>query len=87
MPRDSVLEIIAYGAWSGGTLVDNSQYQQRGMVFKGGIPVTNKTIEERIGVRNSHCVAISTFLSNFAPSLFVASRVLSNEGWRLCLSK
>jgi 3-oxoacyl-[acyl-carrier-protein] synthase III len=51
MPRDSVLEIVAYGAWNGGTLVDNSQYEQRGMVFKGGIAVTNATIEKRIGVR------------------------------------
>ena len=51
MPEDSVLEIIANGAWSGGNVVDNSIYEQKGMVFKGGIPVTNKTIEDRIGVR------------------------------------
>jgi 3-oxoacyl-[acyl-carrier-protein] synthase III len=48
---DSVLEIVAYGAWNGGKLVDNSVYEQRGMSFKGGIPVNDKTIEERIGVR------------------------------------
>ena len=50
MPEDSVLEIIANGAWSGGKVIDNSIYEQRGMVFKGGIPVTNETIEDRIGV-------------------------------------
>jgi len=26
-------------------------YENKGMVFKGGIPVTRETIEERIGVR------------------------------------
>ncbi len=51
MTLDSVLEIVAYGAWHGGTLVDNSIYAQKGMSFKGGIPVNDKTIEERIGVR------------------------------------
>jgi 3-oxoacyl-[acyl-carrier-protein] synthase III len=45
------LDIIAYGAWNGGTPVDNSIYEQKGLSFKGGIPVNNKTIEERIGVR------------------------------------
>jgi len=48
---DTVLEIIAQGAWNGGKLVDNSIYENKGMTFKGGIPVNNKTIEERIGVR------------------------------------
>jgi len=48
---DSVLEIIAYGAWNGGTLVTNAVYENRGMFFKGGKPVNNETIEERIGVR------------------------------------
>jgi 3-oxoacyl-[acyl-carrier-protein] synthase III len=48
---DSVLEIIAYGAWNGGKVVDNSIYEEKGLSFKGGIPVTNETIEERIGVR------------------------------------
>jgi 3-oxoacyl-[acyl-carrier-protein] synthase III len=48
---DSVLEIVAYGTWDGGTVVDNSIYEHQGMSFKGGIPVNNKTIEERIGVR------------------------------------
>src|SRR4030042_4721168 len=51
MAKDSILEIIAQGAWNGGTPVDNAVYENRGMVFKGGIPVTSKTIEERIGVR------------------------------------
>ena len=51
MAKDSILEIIAQGAWNGGTPVDNAVYENRGMVFKGGIPVTPKTIEERIGVR------------------------------------
>ncbi len=52
MGKDSILEIVAQGAWNGGTLVDNTVYENRGMVFKGGIPVTPKTIEERIGVRS-----------------------------------
>jgi hypothetical protein len=45
MANDSVLEIIASGAWNGGTIVDNSIYEQKGLSFKGGIPVDNKTIE------------------------------------------
>ena len=48
---DTVLEIIAQGAWNGGNRVDNSIYENKGMTFKGGIPVNHKTIEERIGVR------------------------------------
>ena len=51
MGANSVLEIVAYGAWNGGTLVDNSIYEKKGLAFKGGIPVNNKTIEERMGVR------------------------------------
>ncbi|MDX2499089.1 MAG: hypothetical protein QNL14_01095 [Deltaproteobacteria bacterium] len=51
MAKDSVLEIIAYGAWNGGTTVDNSIYEQKGLSFKGGIPVDTKSIEERLGVR------------------------------------
>jgi 3-oxoacyl-[acyl-carrier-protein] synthase III len=51
LAADTVLEIIAQGAWNGGTLVDNSIYENKGLTFKGGIPVTHKTIEERIGVR------------------------------------
>ncbi|HGY11420.1 MAG TPA: hypothetical protein ENK36_03560 [Desulfobacterales bacterium] len=51
MTPDSILEIIAQGAWNGGTIVDNSFYSKKKMSFKGGIPVSNKTIEERIGIR------------------------------------
>ncbi len=51
MAEDTVLEIIAQGAWNGGSLVDNSIYENKGMTFKGGIPVNHDTIEERIGVR------------------------------------
>ncbi len=51
MTKDSILEIIAQGAWNGGTPVNNAGYENKGMFFKGGIPVTPKTIEERIGVR------------------------------------
>jgi len=51
MTHTSVLDIVAYGAWNGGKLVDNSIFEQKGLSFKGGIPVTNKTIEARIGVR------------------------------------
>jgi 3-oxoacyl-[acyl-carrier-protein] synthase III len=48
----SVLEIVAYGAWNGGRVVDNSIYADSGMTFKGGIPVNPQTIEERVGVRS-----------------------------------
>jgi len=51
LAADTVLEIIAQGAWNGGRLVDNAIYENKGMTFKGGIPVNHKTIEERIGVR------------------------------------
>ncbi len=51
LAADTVLEIIAQGAWNGGRLVDNSIYENKGLTFKGGIPVNNETIEERIGVR------------------------------------
>jgi 3-oxoacyl-[acyl-carrier-protein] synthase III len=51
MSQDFILDIIAQGAWNGGTLVDNSIYENKGMAFKGGIPVNRETIEERIGVR------------------------------------
>ena len=51
MTLDSVLQIIAHGVWDGGTLVDNSIFENKGLSFKGGIPVNHKTIEERIGVR------------------------------------
>ena len=42
---------------------------------------THEGFSESEGVRNPHCVAISIFLSDFATSLFVVSRVLPNEGW------
>ena len=48
---NSALQILGYGAWNGGTLTDNSMYENNGMFFKGNIPVTHKTIEERIGIR------------------------------------
>ncbi len=48
---DFVLDIIAQGAWNGGMRLDNSIYENKGMLFKGGIPVNRETIEERIGVR------------------------------------
>ena len=51
MTLDSALKIIAYGAWNGGKVVDNSIYEEKGLSFKGGVPVNNETIEERIGVR------------------------------------
>jgi 3-oxoacyl-[acyl-carrier-protein] synthase III len=51
LAADTVLEIIAQGAWNGGNLVDNAIYENKGLTFKGGIPVNHKTIEERIGVR------------------------------------
>jgi hypothetical protein len=43
MANDSALEIVAYGAWNGGTVVDNSIYEQMQLQFKGGIPVNKWT--------------------------------------------
>ncbi len=51
MRQESILEIKASGAWNGGTLTDNSIYENKGMFFKGDIPVNMKSIEERIGIR------------------------------------
>lgn len=51
MSDSAVLDIVASGAWNGGTRVDNSIYEGKGMFFKGGVPVTGRSIEERIGVR------------------------------------
>ena len=51
MKKDSVLEIKASGAWNGGTLTDNAIYENKGLFFKGDIPVNMKSIEERIGIR------------------------------------
>ena len=51
MKDESVLDIIAYGAWNGGTLLDNTIFENKGLSFKGDIPVNNETIAERIGVR------------------------------------
>lgn len=51
MKPDTILDILAQGAWNGGTLVDNATYASRGMQFKGGIPVDDASIRERIGVR------------------------------------
>ena len=49
--KDSVLEIIAHGAWNGGTVQDNSLYENKGMFFKGEIPVNDQTIQARMGVK------------------------------------
>ncbi|MCX5879857.1 MAG: hypothetical protein NTY44_12190, partial [Deltaproteobacteria bacterium] len=51
MQKDSVLEIIAHGAWNGGTVQDNSIYENKGMFFKGDIPVNDKSIQDRMGVK------------------------------------
>lgn len=51
MKPESVLDIVAHGAWNGGILLDNTIFEKKGMSFKGGIPVTSQTIEDRIGVR------------------------------------
>jgi hypothetical protein len=48
---ESLLRIVDHGAWNGGTIVDNSVYENTGMLFKGGIPVTDETIQSRIGVQ------------------------------------
>jgi 3-oxoacyl-[acyl-carrier-protein] synthase III len=54
---DSMVEIVGNGPWKGGTPVHNAVYENRGMFFKGGIPVTAQTIEERIGVRSRMAAA------------------------------
>ncbi len=59
MAADTVLDIIAQGAWNGGRLVDNSIYENKGMTFKGGIPVNNQTIEKRIGVRTRNVAPVN----------------------------
>ena len=51
MKQESVIEIKDSGAWNGGTLTDNAIYENKGMFFKGDIPVNMKSIEERIGIR------------------------------------
>lgn len=51
MLNDSVLEITAHGAWNGGTVQDNSIYENKGMFFKGDIPVNDKSIQDRMGVK------------------------------------
>jgi 3-oxoacyl-[acyl-carrier-protein] synthase III len=51
LAADCILDIIAQGAWNGGTLVDNSIFENKGMFFKGGIPVNDATIQQRVGVR------------------------------------
>ena len=48
---------MAQGAWNGGTVQDNSLYENKGMFFKGEIPVNDKTIQERIGVKTRHVAA------------------------------
>lgn len=49
-PLPFTLDILAQSAWNGGERIGNAAFAGRGMVFKGGIPVTEQTIEERIGV-------------------------------------
>ena len=51
MLQNSILEIMAHGAWNGGTVQDNSLYENKGMFFKGDIPVNDLTIQARIGVK------------------------------------
>ena len=52
MTLDSALKITASGAWNGGTPISNAYFENKGMFFKGGIPVNDETIQERIGVRS-----------------------------------
>ena len=42
---------MAHGAWNGGTVQDNSIYENKGMFFKGDIPVNDKSIRDRMGVK------------------------------------
>ena len=77
---DFVLDIIAQGAWNGGTLVDNSIYENKGMVFKGGIPVTRETIEERIGVRTRMAASLDERIGVLAfQNLLAASIVIATQ--------
>jgi len=66
LTTESILSILAYGAWNGGTLVDNSYYENKGMTFKGNIPVNNETIEERIGVRTRMVAPVDTRIGALA---------------------
>ena len=66
MTPESVLEIVANGAWNGGTVVDNAIYENRGLVFKNRIPVTRKTIEERMGVRTRMAAPADTRIGRIA---------------------
>lgn len=43
---DTVLDIIAQGAWNGGRLVDISIYENKGLTFKCEIPVNIKMIRD-----------------------------------------
>jgi 3-oxoacyl-[acyl-carrier-protein] synthase III len=52
--KNSILEILAHGAWNGGAVQDNSLYENKGMFFKGEIPVNDQTIQERIGVKTRY---------------------------------
>ncbi|MCF8105334.1 MAG: hypothetical protein K9K64_07625 [Desulfohalobiaceae bacterium] len=52
MTMKKILEITGYGAWQGGRVVGNAMFEDQNMFFKGGIPVTDKTIQERIGVKS-----------------------------------
>ena len=63
MTHATVLDIIAYGAWKGGQVVDNSIYAHTEMTFKGGIPVNPQTIEDRIGVRSRVAAAADARIS------------------------
>ncbi|MBW2060270.1 MAG: hypothetical protein JRI95_01775 [Deltaproteobacteria bacterium] len=51
MSLDSVLDIIAQGAWNEGTQVDNTFFENKELSFKGGIPVNDETIQQRVGVK------------------------------------
>lgn len=65
--EDIVLEITESAAWEGGRIMDNSHFEFQGMTFKGGIPVTDATIQERIGVKTRRVaspderIAVSAF--------------------------
>jgi 3-oxoacyl-[acyl-carrier-protein] synthase III len=68
LKHDSILEIVGHGAWNGGMLVDNSIYEEMDMFFKGDIPVTNATIEERIGIRTRIAAPKDTRIAQLALS-------------------
>ncbi len=80
MTTESILSILAHGAWNGGTLVDNSVYEDKGMSFKNNVPVNNRTIEERMGVRTRMAAPEDVRIGVFAMQDLLATREITRRG-------